>query len=101
MLPLRILSGIGIAAAGVLAVATLVSQRPPDSSNSSGGAGPAPQIQFLWSVPGAPASGTPPLRPQIASSGPEEESEAPPPARHSRKHHAAREHHRTKHRHRH
>ena len=101
---LRILGGICVAAAGVLAVATLISQPPPSSSH---GAGPAPQVEFLWSVPGPTTTNPANLRPQIADNSSETGS-AVAPVHHSRKHHAvsnehqsAAEHHRSKHRHRH
>jgi len=50
---LRILGGIFVAAAGVLAAATLVSRYSLSPSDAGRGAGPPPQIEFVWWVPGA------------------------------------------------
>jgi hypothetical protein len=91
---LRILGGIFVAAAGVLAVATLVSRHPQNLSKS---AGPAPQIAFTWSVP---EQNNPGPSSKVAIRGSELQSEIVP-VRHAHKRHAvAVERHRAKRHHR-
>ena len=95
MRALSILGGILVAAAGVLAVAGLISQRHETPSNSGGGAGPRPHIEFVWAVPSKPYSSS-----QVAIRGSELQNEITP-ARHSNKQRAAAgEHQRAKHEHR-
>jgi hypothetical protein len=48
---LRILGGIFVAAAGVLAVVALISRHPQNPSDAGRGASPAPQIEFVWFLP--------------------------------------------------
>src|SRR5579871_2610711 len=91
----RILGGICLTAAAVLAVAAIVSQ--PSQSPPEKIAGPPPQIEFRWSLP--EPNTTRPL-PHLAN------KESPPqkrirPAYHARKHReVVAEHHRTRHHHR-
>lgn len=102
---LRILGGIFVAAAGVLAVATLVSERWQHPPEPSGATGPAPQVEFTWSVP---AANTPNPPPQMASSASQPQTRVAP-VRHTRGRRAVvaerdtveAEHHRSKHHHRH
>ncbi|HEX3431417.1 MAG TPA: L,D-transpeptidase [Rhizomicrobium sp.] len=97
MSALRVLSGICVVGAGVLAVAALIS-RPENPSGSERANGPAAQIEFRWSVP---QESRPQPRPRLANNGSELQNEIAP-ARHTRKRHAlAAEHHRSKHHHRH
>jgi lipoprotein-anchoring transpeptidase ErfK/SrfK len=102
---LRVLGGIFVAAAGVLAVTALVSERWQHSPEPSGATGQAPQVEFTWSVP---AANTPNQSPRMASSGSEPQTSVAP-VHHSHRHRAVvaeheaveAEHHRSKHHHRH
>jgi L,D-transpeptidase-like protein len=76
---LGVLSGICMAAAGVLAVTALLSP-PPRLSAPSGGQ--APQVEFFWSIPD---QHKPNLRPQVADSASELQTEITP-VRHHRRH---------------
>jgi lipoprotein-anchoring transpeptidase ErfK/SrfK len=69
---LRTLGGIFVAAGSVLAVTALLSRHPDGLTDAERGTGPAPHIEFYWSVPGTiqpqpPASAPAP----VARSGPE------------------------------
>src|SRR5579862_3644856 len=98
MAALRTLGGIFVAAAGVLAVAALVSQ---SSRNGSGigarqGQGRGPRIEFSWTVPDRDEARP---TPKVAMRGSELQTEMMP-ARHAHRHHAVMvaEHRRSKHR---
>lgn len=102
MAGLRVLGGIFLAAAAVLAATALVSERWQNPSEPTGTTGPAPQIEFTWSIPSANA----PNPPQVASSGSERETRSAP-VRHTHRHRtlvaerdtAEAEHQRSKHHH--
>jgi len=82
-----ILGGIFVTAAGVLAVAALISQRSQSPLNAGVSAGPGPRIEFFWSLPGANRAG-PPSR--VAIRGSELQTENVP-VRHTHKHRAVAE----------
>jgi hypothetical protein len=97
MRALRTLSGICVAAAGVLAVAALVSQHAQNPSGAARDTGPAPRIEFLWSVPGQ--NGPRPSS-QVAIRGSEQQTEVAPVRRARKRHTVVAERHRAKHHHR-
>ena len=83
-----------MAAAGVLAVAAIISQHPETPSNSGDRAGPRPQIEFVWSVPNKPYSSA-----QVAIRGSELQNEITPDRRSHKQREAAVEHQQVKRQH--
>lgn len=93
---LRILGGIFVAAASVLAVAAVVSEHSQNPLHGNSSVAPAPKIEFFWSIPGANKANPPP---QVAMRGSEPQTETSP-GPHGHKHRVvAAEHHRSRHHH--
>src|SRR5579862_611336 len=96
MRALRVRGGIFRAAAGVLAVAALISESSQNPSGNGGSAGPAPQIEFYWSLPGGNKASPPS---QVAIRGSELQTEAPWVQQRHKRRAVAEEHHRSGHHH--